>query len=286
MHAFEQGTAGTDFFPDIKTTFPPYLHQQQAFERLRSDQQAHSTIIAIGTGSGKTECFLYPLLDHCQRNPGPGIKTIIIYPMNALATDQAKRFAETIYGADALKDKVRVGLFVGEGEQSPNKVMSEHHVITDKDTLRNNPPDILLTNYKMLDYLLMRPKDRPLWQHNGTETLRYLVVDELHTFDGAQGTDLVCLLRRLKARLDVPREQLVCIGTSATLGSGDEKAALAQYAIQVFQSTHLMKTVLLVSTEKTFRTLSIVFKKRDMMVLLRGDPVPDQLPDINQMALL
>jgi len=234
---FEQGAAGTDFFSGLKSAFPPYLHQQQAFERLRSDSQPCSTIIATGTGSGKTECFLYPLLDHCQRNPGPGIKAIIIYPMNALATDQAKRFAEAIHGSQALKDKVRVGLFVGEGEQSPHKSMGEHSVITDKDTLRSNPPDILLTNYKMLDYLLIRPKDRALWQHNGSETLRYLVVDELHTFDGAQGTDLACLLRRLKARLNIPKEQLVCVGTSATLGSGEEKTSLAHYASQVFQSS-------------------------------------------------
>ena len=233
---FEQATAGADYFPAIEIAFTPYVHQQQAFERLRSDQQPRSTIIATGTGSGKTECFLYPLLDHCQRNPGPGIKAIIIYPMNALATDQAKRFAETIYNSTALQDKIRVGLFVGEGEHTPHKTIGEHAVITDKDTLRASPPDILLTNYKMLDYLLIRPKDRPLWQHNGPETLRYLVVDELHTFDGAQGTDLACLLRRLKARLNTPKDHLICVGTSATLGSGEEKTALAQYASQIFQS--------------------------------------------------
>ena len=233
---FSHGTAGRDYFSGFETAFPPYLHQQQAYDRLRSNSDARSTIIATGTGSGKTECFLYPLLDHCQQNPGQGIKAIIIYPMNALATDQAKRFAEAIYTAPALKDTIRVGLFVGEGENSPHKSMGEHHVITDKDTLRNSPPDILLTNYKMLDYLLIRPKDRPLWQHNQPDTLRYLIVDELHTFDGAQGTDLACLIRRLKARLQIPAELLVCVGTSATLGSGEEKAALAQYASQVFQS--------------------------------------------------
>ena len=68
-----------------------------------------------------------------------------------------------------------------------------------KDTQRLNPPDILLTNYKMPDYLLVRLKDAPLWKYNGPETLQFPVVDELHTFDGAQGTDLACLIRRLKA---------------------------------------------------------------------------------------
>ena len=70
--------------------------------------------------------------------------------------------------------------------------------------MRLQPPDILLTNYKMLDYLIIRPADAPIWKDDGTETLKYIVVDELHTFDGAQGTDLACLLRRLKARLKVP----------------------------------------------------------------------------------
>ena len=100
-------------------------------------------------------------------------------------------------------------------------------MITDRDTLRKHPPDILLTNYKMLDYLMLRPKDRALWAHNGPTTLRYVVVDELHTFDGAQGTDLALLLRRLRQRLKVPEGHLICAGTSATLGGAFEHATVA-----------------------------------------------------------
>jgi superfamily II helicase len=100
-------------------------------------------------------------------------------------------------------------------------------VITDRETLRKDPPDILLTNYKMLDYLLIRPKDRLLWAKNTAETLRYVVVDELHTFDGAQGTDLALLLRRLRARLKTPAGHLICAGTSATLGGNCGYRALA-----------------------------------------------------------
>jgi DEAD/DEAH box helicase domain-containing protein len=114
--------------------------------------------------------------------------------------------------------------------------MGPDSVITDKETLRSAPPDILLTNYKMLDYLLLRPRDRALWRHNEADTLRYLVVDELHTFDGAQGTDLACLLRRLRARLHTPADKLIAVGTSATLGSGEEKTTLAQYAGKIFQT--------------------------------------------------
>ncbi len=100
--------------------------------------------------------------------------------------------------------------------------------------MRRHPPDILLTNYKMLDYLLIRPRDRQLWEHNGPTTLRYVVVDELHTFDGAQGTDLALLLRRLRARLHTPAGHLICTGTSATLGDTVDTAPLREYARQVF----------------------------------------------------
>lgn len=231
---FLTGSVGKDFFSGFATEHPPYAHQEQAWQRLASDRQAANTLVATGTGSGKTECFLYPVLDHCQRVGGPGIKAIVIYPMNALASDQAKRFAEVIHGQLALQG-LRVGLFVG-GDGQGTRSMSASQVITDKETLRKQPPDVLLTNYKMLDYLLMRPKDQPLWAHNGPDTLRYLVVDELHTFDGAQGTDLSLLIRRLRARFDMTPEQLICVGTSATLGGEDSIRGLLDYASDIFSS--------------------------------------------------
>ncbi len=235
---FQQGSGGRNYFSGFATQYPPYLHQQQAWQRIASDKMAQSTLVATGTGSGKTECFMYPLLDHCVRHPQKGVKAIVIYPMNALATDQAKRFAKEIHQTAELKGQVRVGLFVGGQEDQPSKTMSADAVITDKDILRSDPPDILLTNYKMLDFLLLRPKDQQLWRHNGADTLRYIVVDELHTFDGAQGTDLACLIRRLKGRLLDPKraQSLIAVGTSATLGGGEGAAALTEYAKQVFRS--------------------------------------------------
>ena len=79
--------------------------------------------------------------------------------------------------------------------------MAEDHGISHHLVLQDNPPDILLTNYKMLDYLLIRPQDQRLWRFNAAGVLRYLVLDELHTYDGAQGADVACLIRRLKERL-------------------------------------------------------------------------------------
>ncbi len=221
-------------FEAIHPAYLPYVHQQKAFERLIGDD-GRSTLVATGTGSGKTECFLYPILEYCYQHRGErGIKALIIYPMNALATDQAKRIAELIYESNELRGNVTVGMYVGGQEHTPARTMSEHGVITDHETMLNNAPDILMTNYKMLDYLLVRPKDASLWQDNDSETLKYIAVDELHTFDGAQGTDLACLLRRLKRRLGIYDGYLCCIGTSATMGSKENNSNILSYAEEIF----------------------------------------------------
>ena len=221
-------------FSRIAPDFTPWLHQFKAFERL-CGLNPQSALVATGTGSGKTECFLLPILDHCAGTNSNGIKAVIIYPMNALATDQSRRFAREVFSHSATRGKIRVGLYVGDSESSPHKQMSDENIITCKETLRANPPDILLTNYRMLDFLLMRPGDQPLWQHNDADQLKFLVVDELHSFDGAQGTDLACLIRRIRKRL-VPTDGLACVGTSATIGGAANARALLEYAGQIFAS--------------------------------------------------
>jgi len=246
---FVAGSAGKGFFPGFETEYPAFLHQELAWQRCGVEHR--STLVATGTGSGKTECFLYPLLKHAARarqQETPGIKAIVIYPMNALADDQAKRIAELVHQIPAFAG-LRAGLFVGSGKAKyrPGKAgkdpeqdtvaMGPGHVITDKDVLRDNPPDILLTNYKMLDFLMIRPRDQPLWRFNGPQTLRYLVVDELHSFDGAQGTDLAMLIRRLRHRLQCEEQGLICIGTSATLGDAGGGGSLRRYASQVFATS-------------------------------------------------
>ncbi len=232
---FRTGTMGTNYFRHIPMEFAPHLHQERAFDRL-SPPYYQSTLIATGTGSGKTECFLLPLLEHCRLNIGePGIKAILIYPMNALATDQSKRIADLIHNTPALQGKVTAGLYVGDSDATPTTMMTAEKVITEKRIIRESPPDILITNYKMLDYLLIQPDAQKLWRYNQPETLRYIVVDEFHTFDGAQGTDLACLLRRLKYRLNTPPHHLACIGTSATLGGEDSRKDMLSYAATIFQ---------------------------------------------------
>ena len=168
-------------------------------------------------------------MHNCQTR----VKAIFIYPMNALASDQARRIAKLINDTSSLRGKVTAGLYVGETGASPGTHLTADHLIENRDVLRAQPPDILLTNYKMLDLLLTRPVDFPLWRHNTSGVLRYLVVDELHTFDGAQGTDLACLIRRLRARLHAS-DGLVCIGTSATIGGAGDQPAVVDYVSSVF----------------------------------------------------
>ena len=237
---FRPGNHSGDFFPKIPLGFIPHLHQERAFARL-SPPYYQSTLVATGTGSGKTECFLLPLLEHCRQQAGTsnnqGIKAILVYPMNALATDQAKRIAALIHSTPGLNNRVTAGLYIGDKDESPSPTMGPNEVITDKQIIRDAPPDLLLTNYKMLDYLLVQPESQKLWRYNQPDTLRYIVVDEFHTFDGAQGTDLACLLRRLKHRLKTPRQHLACVGTSATLGSANNRKDMLRYAETIFQES-------------------------------------------------
>ena len=231
---FSTATSDEEYFPAVPLGHRPFLHQQRAFERLEGSVR-DSTIVATGTGSGKTECFFLPILDWCRQQAGePGIKAIVIYPMNALAEDQAKRLAAQIWHNPLLKDKVRAGMYADQEPQNPATVMQQDDIIRAREVMHRHPPDILLTNYKMLDNLLIRPNRKHLWEQNGPETLQYLVVDELHTFDGAQGTDLACLIRRLKTRLQIPRQTLCCIGTSATLGDQGETKPIVEYAEKLF----------------------------------------------------
>lgn len=245
---FRPGTVGRTWFEGVLPGyFKPYIHQERAWERI-GGQDPQSTLVATGTGSGKTECFLWPILNYCyEHRAQEGVKAILIYPMNALATDQAKRFAKEVLDSQLLKDSIRVGMYVGGDDGQSSKMMEkkliktasgeekyEYRLITDREEMRKNPPDILLTNYKMLDYLLIRPEDKELWKHNSPETLKYMVVDEIHSFDGAQGTDLACLIRRLKYRLKMEAGHLCCVGTSATLGGGGGVSSLADFGQTVF----------------------------------------------------
>ncbi len=205
--------------------FVPYEHQAQAFARLSTlAGPARPTLVTTGTGSGKTESFLYPILDHCRRARragGEGVKAVLLYPMNALATDQTQRLDRLLAEEPALAG-ITAGLYVGDVA-----AVTYPRVMTARHEIRNSPPDILVTNYKMLDLLLQRSEDKALWE---AAALAFVVLDEFHTYDGAQGTDVAMLLRRLaavtgQARPGRPLGDVCPVATSATLGHGPSATA-------------------------------------------------------------
>ncbi|MET7423598.1 DEAD/DEAH box helicase [Dactylosporangium sp. NPDC005555] len=217
----------------------PYAHQAAAFARLTSanGHVPQPTLVTTGTGSGKTESFLYPVLDHCRRERlagKSGVKALFLYPMNALATDQAERINKLLLGSDTDLGRVTAGLYIGDKAAFPFE-----RVRTRRSDMQLSPPDILITNYKMLDLLLQRTEDAPLWED---ADIRYVVVDEFHTYDGAQGTDVAMLLRRLAAAVGAsepgkPLGRMCPVATSATLASATDEsgiAALLTVATEVF----------------------------------------------------
>src|SRR5690606_38252436 len=232
--------------------FVPYGHQARAFERLSTKFQDGPlpTLVTTGTGSGKTESFLIPILDHvlrAKRDGVAGMKALIIYPMNALANDQEQRLARMVTVHPELSGGT-AGLYTGEQSSGGRTMVSADGLITDRRLMHDSPPDILLTNYKMLDHLLLRPDRAAMWRQSA-ESLQYVVLDEFHTYDGAQGTDVAMLLRRLglavksywtestrvseedRAR---PLGRITPVATSATLGGGGEPTAMLDFAHTVF----------------------------------------------------
>lgn len=243
------------FVGDWSEGFTPYGHQARALERLTTinlgpdKPRPLPTLVTTGTGSGKTEAFLYPIIDHvlrAKRSGGHGIKALILYPMNALANDQAQRLAAMLTGNAKLAG-ITAAIYTGE-QGAQRTVVTTDGLISDRHAIRQSPPDILLTNYKMLDQLLLRREDAELWKQSA-ESLQYLVLDEFHTYDGAQGTDVAMLLRRLGITLKShwnesspvtaadrgrPLGKITPVGTSATLGDKGDPAAMIEFAHTVF----------------------------------------------------
>ena len=184
-----------------------YRHQELALERAR--ERKHY-VVSTGTGSGKSLTYLLPIVDDILRNNPHehSVRAIVVYPMNALINsqlDSLKAYAER-YGGDC---PIRFARYTGQDRQE------------DKEKVLNDPPHILLTNYVMLEYMMLRPADRAILNLM-TGKLRFLVADEIHVYRGRQGADVAMLMRRL--RQSAGSKEIVCVGTSATIATEGGRA--------------------------------------------------------------
>ena len=265
-HKFEMGMGSdalaSEFFGiEAKSLTPAlhgasilYSHQEQAIRGVYGG--GRNVVVATGTASGKTECFIYPVLFDLYRQHmsgeivEPGVRAMVIYPMNALANDQRQRLGSicaalreagsdfqftfgqyTGQTPDNERDRFRDG-----AQKAENRLPGE---LVFREEMRDNPPHILLTNYSMLEYLLIRPHDSPLFDGGIGRHWRFIVLDEAHTHRGARGAEMGMLMRRLKQRVRAGgrRGRFSCIATSATIsssGSDSDKEEIAEFAKDLF----------------------------------------------------
>lgn len=203
---------------------PIALYQHQV-EGILAAREGRNYVLTTGTGSGKSLSYIVPIVDQVLRNgPGRGVQAIIVYPMNALANSQEKELEKFLRHGFA-SPPVNVRVYTGQQERA------------EKDDVRTQRPDILLTNYVMLELMLTRPEEAPLIE--SARDLRFLVLDELHTYRGRQGADVAMLVRRVRERCG--QQHLRVIGTSATLAADgtweDQQREVARVASQIFGAT-------------------------------------------------
>lgn len=234
---------------------PLYTHQARAVVHVVGDRSdpsgpdgtARNLVVATGTGSGKTESFLIPILDYLLREEAagtlaqPGVRALLLYPMNALANDQLARLRELLENYPTIT----YGRYTGETLEKRDKALDAFrereerdpppNELLSRDAMREAPPHILLTNYAMLEYLLLRPQDTELFDGVSGGHWHFIVADEAHVYDGATGIEVGMLLRRLRDRVLRGGRGLRCIATSATLGRGEQDfPAAAKFAHALF----------------------------------------------------
>ncbi len=234
---------------------PLYAHQEEAIRKI---EKGRSVVITTGTGSGKTESFLFPILNELVGEVENGVKdvgirAIFLYPMNALVNDQMDRVRNILRAFPEIK----FGFFTGEtkpkvteagrsrfGEEN-DTVIPDNELIS-REEIRNSPPHILFTNYSMLEYLLIRPNDYAVFESGRLNNWKFVVLDEAHTYCGSKGIEVSMLMRRLTA---LANEKPRFILTSATLGKqGESDEDIVSFAKRL--------------TSVHFDTTDIIFSKR------------------------
>jgi len=210
----------------------PYEHQYRSWARLTTSQP-QSIVITSGTGSGKTECFMVPVLNDLVRQyqqhgqPLVGVQALFIYPLNALINSQRDRLRAWTHN---FGNNLRFCLYNGNTEktvkafiqaQTPNEILS-------RELLRKEPPPLLVTNATMLEYMLVRQNDAPILKESKGK-LRWIVLDEAHSYLGSQAAEMSLLLRRVMHSFGVKADEVRFVATSATIGGKEADDALKHY---------------------------------------------------------
>lgn len=250
------GTLWWKCMPNADTYYPPYEHQYQCWKTLLKektpDGKNMSIVVTTGTGSGKTECFMLPLVqDLIEHHIPEQVQAIFLYPLNALMEDQKARMEKLLAGTnltfavyngdmpeflpneeDKNYKKVlrKIDAIRGITRDEAGNVIEEKypHVIATRAELRQHPANILLTNPTMLEYILLRDKDRKLihekQEDEGEGTLRWIALDETHTYTGAGAAEIAMLIRRVLMAYGVTTDEVRFATSSATIGNGSENA--------------------------------------------------------------
>lgn len=203
----------------------PYSHQTESWARMLDKNDRKTIIVTSGTGSGKTECFMIPVLQDLLQNKKDGIQAIFLYPLNALMNDQQKRIDEW---CKAVSPQIRYAIYNGDTPESVSraKKTQAYPQLICREDIRNNPPQVLFTNPTLLNYMLVRKSDQPIIEKSrANESLRWILLDEAHTYTGSAATELALQIRRVLDAFGIDDLKKINFAvTSATISSNDPQA--------------------------------------------------------------
>lgn len=249
-----------------------YFHQEEA---IKKSLLGNNIVVSTGTGSGKTESFLFPILAELSKEEmdgtlGPGVRALIIYPMNALANDQMERLRTILDNYP----EITYGSYTGQTKKDYSKALTEYRILNNRrtpkknelicrDDMINTPPNILITNYAMLEYLMIRPTENTFFEGPYACHWKYIVMDEAHVYSGSTGIEVSMLLRRLRSTLGMQSGDIRYILTSATLGDAGQNAEVAKFAESLCASQFLAENVIR-ATRQNLDEVHILCENRDI----------------------
>ena len=279
------------------------LHKHQD-EALNLACKGKNIIVATGTGSGKTEAFLYPIIDKLLKEESnlynPGVRVIIIYPLNALANDQLYFRIAPLICTQLQNKNLTFGRYTSDTKPNSSRKEMETEILKNKkireifgeklplnwlltrEEMLDRPPHILITNYAMLEHILLLPKNSALFQNNRLNTI---ILDEIHTYSGAQASEVALLIRKLKNKLGI-KEGIQVFGTSASLAKGLEanhnlisfaKDLFGEDIHKVIRGRRVPNSKLVSNSKKFSIPLDSWIAIRDFLsTYLSESPVPDE----------